>query len=83
MTIVGWLHIALVLGLVVVAAYPLGSFIADLFEGRRTFLSPVLGPIERGLYRLAGWTLRWSRDGSPLRSACWASLEAASFSSTP
>jgi K+-transporting ATPase ATPase A chain len=54
MTIVGWLHIALVLALVVGAAYPLGSFIADLFEGRRTFLSPVLGPVERGLYRLAG-----------------------------
>ena len=54
MTIVGWLDIALVLALVVGAAYPLGSFIADLFEGRRTFLSPVLGPVERGLYRLAG-----------------------------
>ncbi len=54
MTIVGWLDIALVLALVVDAAYPLGSFIADLFEGRRTFLSPVLGPVERGLYRLAG-----------------------------
>ena len=54
MTIVGWLHIALVLALVVGAAYPLGSFTADLFEGRRTFLSPVVGPVERLLYRLAG-----------------------------
>ena len=36
MTIVGWLQIALVLALVVGAVYPLGSFIAELFEGRRT-----------------------------------------------
>ena len=35
-------------------AYPLGSFIVELFEGRRTFLSPALAPVERGLYRLAG-----------------------------
>jgi K+-transporting ATPase ATPase A chain len=54
MTIVGWLQIALVLALVVALAYPLGSFIVELFEGRRTFLSPVLAPVERGLYRLAG-----------------------------
>ena len=82
MTIVGWLHIALVLGLVVVAAYPLGSFIADLFEGRRTFLSPVLGPIERdsigsrdgpcdgaGMDRLYALHagLRWRLLRSPLR----------------
>jgi K+-transporting ATPase ATPase A chain len=44
----------LVLALVVGLAYPLGRYIVELFEGRRTFLSPVLGPVERGLYRLAG-----------------------------
>ena len=54
MTVVGWLQIAVVLVLVVAAARPLGTFIAELFEGRRTVLSPVLGPVERGLYRLAG-----------------------------
>jgi K+-transporting ATPase ATPase A chain len=54
MTIVGWLQIVLVLALVVGLAYPLGGYIVELFEGRRTFLSPVLGPVERGLYRLAG-----------------------------
>ena len=54
MTLVGWLQIALVLGIVVGLAYPLGGFIVDLFEGRRTFLSPVLAPVERGIYRLAG-----------------------------
>jgi potassium-transporting ATPase potassium-binding subunit len=54
MTIVGWLQIAVVLSLVVGFAQPLGGFIVEVFEGRRTFLSPVLGPVERGLYRLAG-----------------------------
>jgi potassium-transporting ATPase potassium-binding subunit len=54
MTLNGWLQIVLVLVLVVGGAYPLGRFIAELFEGRRTFLSPVLAPVERGLYRLAG-----------------------------
>ena len=54
MTFVGWLQIALVLALVVGSARPLGHFIADVFEGRRTILSPVLRPIERGFYRLAG-----------------------------
>ena len=50
----GWLQIALALALVVGVAYPLGGFIVALFEGRRTFLSPVLAPVERSLYRLAG-----------------------------
>ncbi|MGA2792673.1 MAG: potassium-transporting ATPase subunit KdpA [Roseiarcus sp.] len=53
-TFVGWLQIVLVLALVVGLAHPLGSFIVELFEGRRTFLSPVVGPVERGIYRLAG-----------------------------
>jgi K+-transporting ATPase ATPase A chain len=54
MTAGGWLQIILVLALVVGSAYPLGHFIAEVFEGRRTFLSPVIRPVERGLYRLAG-----------------------------
>jgi K+-transporting ATPase ATPase A chain len=54
MTTIGWLQIALVLSLVVGLAYPLGGFLVELFEGRRTILSPVLAPVERGVYRLAG-----------------------------
>jgi K+-transporting ATPase ATPase A chain len=40
-------------GLLVVAK-PLGTFIAGVFQGERTFLAPVLGPIERLIYRLSG-----------------------------
>ena len=54
MTLVGWSQIVLVLALVLACAVPLSGFIARVFAGERTFLSPVLGPVERGFYRLAG-----------------------------
>ena len=54
MTIVGWLQIALTLALVVVCAIPFSKFIAGAYAGERNFLTPVLGPVERGFYRLAG-----------------------------
>ncbi|HXC15806.1 MAG TPA: potassium-transporting ATPase subunit KdpA, partial [Holophagaceae bacterium] len=44
------LYLALLLGL----AFPLGAFMAKVLEGERTFLHPLLGPVERGLYRLMG-----------------------------
>ena len=40
--------------LLVALAKPLGSFFFRLFSGERTFLHPVLGPVERGIYRLVG-----------------------------
>ena len=54
MTLVGWAQIALVLALVVACAIPLSKLIASVYAGDRNFLSPVLGPVERGFYRLAG-----------------------------
>ena len=54
MTLVGWAQIALVLALVLACAIPLSRFIADVYAGERNFLSPALGPVERGFYRLAG-----------------------------
>ena len=50
----GWLQIAAVLALVLVSLVPLGRFMARLFMGERTYLHPVLSPVERGFYRLAG-----------------------------
>jgi K+-transporting ATPase ATPase A chain len=35
-------------------AKPLGAFMADVYEGKRTFLSPVLGWLERLVYRVSG-----------------------------
>jgi K+-transporting ATPase ATPase A chain len=54
MTTNGWIQIAICFGLILVCVKPLGLFMARVFEGERTFLSPVLGPIERGIYRLCG-----------------------------
>jgi K+-transporting ATPase ATPase A chain len=54
MTVLGAAQIALVLALVFVSAFPLGKYMAKLFSGERVFLTPVLGPVERGLYVLAG-----------------------------
>ncbi len=33
---------------------PLGAFMAKVYQGERTLLDPVLGPVERFLYRLSG-----------------------------
>jgi potassium-transporting ATPase potassium-binding subunit len=54
MTFVGWSQIAIVLALVVAAAMPMSGFITDVYAGKRNFLSPVLRPVERSFYRLAG-----------------------------
>ena len=54
MTLIGWVQIALVLALVFALAVPLGYYIAAVLQGGRTLLSPVLGPVERGFYKLAG-----------------------------
>ncbi|MGE0022449.1 MAG: potassium-transporting ATPase subunit KdpA [Hyphomicrobium sp.] len=54
MTWMGWFEIALVLGAVLVAAWPLGGYMARVFAGERTLLSPVLAPVERVFYAAAG-----------------------------
>ena len=54
MTLVGWSQIAIVLALVLATAIPLSGLIAGVYSGEKNFLSPVLGPVERGFYRLAG-----------------------------
>lgn len=54
MSLIGWLQIGFVLGAVLLLVKPLGLYMARVFSGERTFLSPVLGPVERGFYALAG-----------------------------
>ncbi|MBP2228723.1 K+-transporting ATPase ATPase A chain [Azospirillum agricola] len=54
MTVNGWIQILVFIALVAAMARPLGGFMTKTFNGERTFLSPLLGPVERGLYRLAG-----------------------------
>jgi K+-transporting ATPase ATPase A chain len=54
MTLNGWIQIAIYFAVLTALVVPLGRFMARVFEGQRTFLTPVLGPIERGLYRISG-----------------------------
>jgi len=52
MTLNGWLQIALFMTAVLLLARPMGTYMTAVFERRRTFLDPVLGPCERLLYRV-------------------------------
>jgi K+-transporting ATPase ATPase A chain len=54
MTIIGWLQISLLFLAVLFTIKPLGLYMARVFSGERTFLSPALGPLERGLYAASG-----------------------------
>ena len=54
MTFNGWFQIALFCAVIIVLVKPFGGYITRVFAGERTLLSPVLGPVERGFYRLGG-----------------------------
>ena len=54
MTSNGILQIVVFTAIVTAAAVPLGLYMARIFAGERTFLSPVLGPVERVFYRMSG-----------------------------
>ncbi|HLK60266.1 MAG TPA: potassium-transporting ATPase subunit KdpA, partial [Chthonomonadaceae bacterium] len=54
MTPIGILQIVVFFGLIVLVAKPFGAYMARVFEGERTWLDPVLKPIERLLYKLFG-----------------------------
>ncbi len=58
MTLIGWLQILLYCGIIIALVKPLGGYMTRVFTGERTFLSPVLAPVERGLYRIAGTSER-------------------------
>ena len=54
MTANGWIQFLIFFGLLLALMRPLGIYIARVLEGERTFLSPVLAPIERAIYKLCG-----------------------------
>ncbi|MBO0140085.1 potassium-transporting ATPase subunit KdpA [Agrobacterium sp. Ap1] len=58
MTLNGWLQILVFCGIVLLLVKPLGAYMTRVFSGERTPLSPVLVPLERGLYALAGTSER-------------------------
>ena len=54
MTVIGWIQIIVFCAIVVALVKPLGGYMTRVFGGESTFLSPVLRPVERGLYRIGG-----------------------------
>ena len=64
MTVNGWLQIAFFLLVILLVTKPLGIYMARVFSRERTFLDPVLRPIERLIYRVT-WVdenheMRWT-----------------------
>ena len=64
MTLNGWIQIGFYLLAILLVTKPLGVYMARVFNRDRTFLDPVLRPIERLLYRLTGvdenHDMRWT-----------------------
>jgi K+-transporting ATPase ATPase A chain len=60
----GWAQIGLYLLVILIITKPMGVFMARVFSGERTFLDPLMRPIERRLYRVTGvdetHEMRWT-----------------------
>src|SRR3981189_2762812 len=54
MTVIGWIQIILYCAIIVALVKPLGWYVTRVFNGERKFLSPVLRPVEAGLYLIGG-----------------------------
>jgi K+-transporting ATPase ATPase A chain len=67
MTANGWFQILLFLGAVAAVTVPFGAYVTRVFSRERTWLDPVLRPVERGIYRLTGVDeqreMRWTDYG--------------------
>jgi len=64
MTVNGWLQIIIFLAAVFLVTKPLGIFMTRVFNREKTFMDPVLRPVERLLYRVTGvdekHEMRWT-----------------------
>jgi potassium-transporting ATPase potassium-binding subunit len=54
MSFMDWLQIFLYIAVLLLLVKPLGSYMAKVFQGERTFLSPLMSPLERLIYRILG-----------------------------
>lgn len=49
-----WIYIGVVLVILAAIAWPLGQYMARVFNGERTLLSLIISPLERGVYKITG-----------------------------
>jgi K+-transporting ATPase ATPase A chain len=54
MNLYSWLQLIFYIVVLLLLAKPLGSFMAKVYQGERTFLDRVLGPVEQFIYRISG-----------------------------
>ena len=54
MTTINFLEILVYLAIIVAITPLMGGYMKRVFSGERTFLDPVLRPVERGIYRVCG-----------------------------
>jgi K+-transporting ATPase ATPase A chain len=54
MTLIGWIQILLYCAIIIAITPVLGGYMTKVFNGERTFLSPVLRPVEAVIYKIAG-----------------------------
>jgi len=54
MTLIGWFQIALFAGIIWLLTKPFGTFMYRVFEGERSWLSPIVRPVERFIYKVGG-----------------------------
>ena len=52
MTVYGWLQAGIFFAIVLALTKPIGVYMARVFSGERTFLTPVLAPVEAAVYRV-------------------------------
>ena len=62
MTLNALFQVLLWLALLLALTKPIGAFMARVFQRQKTFLDPVLGPLERFIYRLANIDPEWEMD---------------------
>jgi K+-transporting ATPase ATPase A chain len=76
MTANGWLQIFFLLLVVLLITKPLGGFMTRVFGRERTWLDPVMRPVERVLYKLRAWTkaTRWTGRNTRWRCFCSAAF---------
>jgi K+-transporting ATPase ATPase A chain len=54
MTVIGWIQILLYCAIIIAITPVLGGYMTRVFNGERNFLSPLLRPVEIGIYKIAG-----------------------------
>jgi potassium-transporting ATPase potassium-binding subunit len=54
MSAIGWVQVVLYCAIIVAIVPLLGAYMTQVFSGERTFLSPILRPVEIAIYKIAG-----------------------------